>query len=165
MDDLNSVLAHRERLKIDLHVCERDLARRRLCAPLSGTVTLLLKRRVGERVEKGEELVHASHGPADRARLWVGEPQIHRVHVGQSVRLDTPVFNSLRYGYLYGHVESVALEPEPRPAEESGREARYLVRARIDQTPLPLKLGASLDADIILRRVPIWRLFLPADIK
>ncbi len=162
--DLNSALAHVEKLKIDLAVCEREIARRRVRSPSDGKVTLLLKRRVGERVEKGEELVHVARGAARRARLFVGEPEIHRVHVGQEVRLSTPAFNSLRYGYIDGHIVERALEADPRPTDNPDQEARYLIKVQIDHTPIPLVLGASLNAEIILRRVPIWRLFLPAEI-
>jgi len=159
--DLKSGLARVERLKIDLAVCERDIDRRSLRAPVDGKVTLLLKRRTGERVAQGEELVHLSQGAATRARLSVGEPQIHRIHVGQQVQMKTPVFSPIRHGYIRGQVEEVALEPYPR---QSG-EASYRVNVRIAETPMPLVLGATLDAEIILRRVPIWRMLLPADLE
>ncbi|MCG3146877.1 MAG: hypothetical protein PCFJNLEI_00311 [Verrucomicrobiae bacterium] len=154
--ELTAATAKLERLKTDLAICENQIDQRRLRAPSAGRVTLLLKRRPGEAVVKGEELIHLASGEPNQARLFVGETMFHRVRVGQQVRLRSHAFDALRYGYVTARVEHVALEPS---RDVPGR---YLVKARIEKTPLPLVLGSTVEGDIILRRLPIWRLLLPA---
>ncbi len=159
--DLNSAVARLERLQTDMRVCREQLERRIIRAPADGKVTLIIKRHVGERVSKGEDLVHLSAGEACRAKLVVGETHLNRIHSGQRVRLRSNVFEFMRYGYVEAHVEEVALEPYVRQSGEPVREGAYRVMARIDRTPVPLALGSTLEGHIILRHVPIWRLLLP----
>jgi multidrug resistance efflux pump len=152
--DLTAASAKVERLKTDLAVCEQKIEHHRLRAPVDGQVTLLRKHRPGEAVTKGEELIHLSGGPVNRARLYVGETMIHRIRTGQVVRLRSGSFDTLRYGYVDASVEEVALEPQTAN--------RYLVKVRVEKTPVPLTLGSTVEGDIILRRSPIWRLLVPA---
>jgi multidrug resistance efflux pump len=160
--ELNSATAHVEKLKTDIWVCDSQIGRRKLCSSLKeGKLTLLSKRRIGEAVTKGEELAHVSSGDANRGKLFVGETQVHRIRKGQLVRMKSSVFDSLRYGYIEGHVEETALEPSSLKADDSTREKTYRVMVRIDKTPVPLMLGSSLDARIILRHKPIWKLLFP----
>ena len=70
------------------------------------------------------------------------------------VRLRSGAFDTLRYGYVEARVEEVALEPQAA--------GRYLVKVRVEKTPVPLTLGSTVEGDIILRRSPIWRLLFPA---
>ncbi len=166
--DLNSATARAERLKTDIHVCETQIERRHIRTPTDGRITLMVKRRTGERILKGEEIAHISRGEANRARLLVGESQVHRIQRGQHVRMKSNAFDFMRYGYIEGHVEEISLEPYP-PAQRAGRDPAndavqrgvYRVMAKIDRTPLPLPLGSSLDARIILRRTPLWQLLFP----
>ena len=160
--DFTATATKVERLKTDLVVCEHKIEHHRLRAPAAGQVTLLLKRRPGEGVTKGEELIHLSRGQPNRARLFVGETMIHRLRPGQSVRLRSHAFDTLRYGYVEARVEEVALEPSRQsPGEVADH---YLVTVRIEKTPAPLTLGSTVDGDIVLRRLPIWRLLLPATV-
>lgn len=159
--ELNSSTAHVEKLKTDIWVCDSQITRRQVRASIDGKVTLLTKRRIGEAVVKGEELAHVSRGEANRGKLFVHETQVHRIRKGQRVRMKSSVFDSLRYGYIEGHVEEVALEPSTSKSDDAVQQKTYRVMTRIDQTPVPLVLGSSLDAKIILRRKPIWKLLLP----
>lgn len=162
LGEYNTAVARLERLKTDLRVCQEAIERRRITAPMDGRLTFLAKRRPGERVQKGEELAHLASGEANRARLMVGESQVHRIKAGQTVRMRSNTFDLMKFGYIDAHVDEVALEPGPRGTSETGPgEARYRVMVRIDRTPLPLTLGSTLDAKIILRRVSLWRMLLP----
>ena len=66
-------------------------------------------------------------------------------------------FDPLRHGYIEGTIQRVAIEPE----NNDQREPSYRVVASIEHTPQPLVLGSTVDARIIIRRVPLWRLLLP----
>ena len=165
MADVKSALARVERLKGELVWCSHEIDRLSLRAPVDGRVTLLLKRRPGEEVAKGEELIHVTRGAANHARLFVGQAELHRIRAGQRVRMRTPMFDSLRYGLIEGRVEQVALEPWPRKETAGEVDTQYYVEARIEHSPLPLVLGSNLDAEIILSQMRLWRLLLPASIR
>lgn len=157
LTDLKSAITRVERLKVDMRVCEDRIARCVVRTPLSGKLTLLLKRREGEGVAKGEELAHLSSGGASRARLLVNENQIHRVRIGQKVRMRSNMFESMRLGYIWGNVTEVSNEPSLLPSSEGQRQFRVLVQ--IQQSPIPLVLGTTLHAKIILQKVPFWKRF------
>ena len=141
-----------------------QIERRQIHSPINGKITLMMKHRVGERVVKGEELVHISRGEANRAMLLVGESQMYRIRPDQPVRMKSNSFDVMRYGYIEGHVREVALEPSPAkqdPASNVIRQGTYRVMVKIDRTPVPLVLGSSLDAWIILRQMRLWQVLFP----
>ncbi len=148
---LNILLAERKALRAEV---ERHTIR----APEAGVVTLIRKRTRGEHLEKGETLFHLAHGEERFVKLHATERQYHRIHPGQKVLMTTPSFDRLRYGYIKGSVEQTAMESEPTPG---GEEETYRVAVRVDHAPQPLMLGASVEAEIILRRTPLWRLLVP----
>ena len=45
------------------------------------------------------------------------------------------------------------------------KEGSYLVVAHVQETPARLVLGSTVEASIILRRVPVWKLLLPEDLR
>ncbi len=159
--EFNTATARLERLKTDIQVCQDQVDRRKIKAPMDGRVTFLAKHRAGERVQKGEELVHLSSGEANRAQLLVGESQVYRIKPGQVVRMKSNMFEMMRFGYIEAHVDEVSLEPNSRAPADNGSEGRYRVMVKIDSSPVPLALGSSLEARIILRRVSLWRMLLP----
>ncbi len=136
-----------------------EIERQTIRAPEEGVVTLILKRTLGERAVKGDDLFHLAHGSGRLVKLFATEKEYHRINTGQKVLMTSPAFDRYRYGYIEGTVVSTAIESE---FPESGTEKRvYRVVVQVDRTPQPLMLGASIDADIVLRRAPLWRLLLP----
>jgi multidrug resistance efflux pump len=144
-------------LEVERDICLAAIERCILRSPADGTVTLLAKRRPGVKVLRGEDLAHIAHGDPVRVDIFCGESQYHRLRPGQRVLMRSNAFDALRHGYIEGTVQRVAIEPETR---ENG-EPRFRVVARIEQTPQPLVLGSTVEARIIIRRVPLWRLLLP----
>jgi len=144
-------------LEVQRDHCLAAIERCILRAPAEGTVTLLAKRRPGVKVTRGENLAHLAHGEPLRVDIFCGENQYHRVRPGQRVLMRSNAFDALRHGYIEGTVERVGIEPETR---EDG-EPRFRVVARIRDTPQPLVLGSTVEARIIIRRTPLWRLLLP----
>lgn len=163
--DLNAASTHLDRLTVDLKVCQEQISRRQVCAPMDGMVTLVIKRRPGERVNRGDDLAHVSGGEPKRAKIFVGENQMHRIRVGQHVRMRSNVFEFMRFGYIHGTVTEAAMEAYPRQTGESVKEGSYLVVAHVEETPTRLVLGSTVEAYIILRRVPVWKLLLPEDLR
>lgn len=155
---MNAAAARVNRLKGERELLQRNIDRCHIRAPREGVLTYLAKRRSGQRVERGEKLGHLSHGEPSRADLFVGETQIHRVQKGQRVIMRSGVFDNIRYGYIEGQVAEVGMEALPRAVEDP---PQFWVRAEIEKTPVTLALGSSVEAEIILRRTPLWRLLLP----
>lgn len=143
-------------LEVERDITQSALERCAIRSPDAGVVTLVLKRRPGEVVKAGEDLAHVAHGEPSRVEIRAGENQYHRISPGQRVRMTSNAFDAWRYGYVEGLVERIALEPEA-----SGQIPKYRILVRIESTPQPLVLGSTVTAEIILRRVPLWRLLLP----
>ncbi len=163
--DLNAAGARLDRLTVDLKVCMEQIIRRQVCAPMDGMVTLVIKRRPGERVNRGDDLAHISGGEPKRVKIFVGENQMHRIRVGQHVRMRSNVFEFMRFGYIHGTITEAAMEAYPRQPGEPVKEGSYLVVAHVEETPSRLVLGSTVEAYIILRRVPVWKLLLPEDLR
>lgn len=144
-------------LEVQRDHCLAAIERCIVRAPADGTVTLLAKRRPGIKVTRGETLVHLAHGDPVRVDILCGENQYHRLRPGQRVLMRSNAFDALRHGYIEGTVQRVGIEPE---TSENG-EPRFRVVARIERTPQPLVLGSTVEARIIIRRTPLWRLLLP----
>ncbi len=144
-------------LEVERHTLVQEIARHTIRAPEAGVVTLVLRRTVGEKVTKGADLFHLSHGEPTQVDLYATEREYHRIDNGQPVIMTSPAFNRLKHGYIEGRVIRRAIEAEEEvPA---GYEAPvYRVTVLIEKTPQPLTLGTSIDAEIILARNPLWRL-------
>jgi len=154
---------------VDRWRVERDnaaalLDRCRVTATQDGIITLVEKRRAGMAVSSGEKLAHLSVGPADRVKLSMGEEKIKRVAPGQIVIMRPLSIPWFKYGYARGVVLEVSLEPsrteEETPAFSQQKSYKALVEVR--ETPAELALGSTVNADVILRRRPLWCVFLPA---
>jgi len=150
-------------LEVERATLQTELERHVIRAPGAGQVTLISRRMPGERVVRGEDLFHIAHGQERSIRLLASEREYHRIRVGQRVRMTSPAFDSLRHGYIEGVVTRAALESEQRDPENPVR--TYRVKVKVEHTPQPLMLGTSVDAQIILRRTPLWRLLLPAPVE
>lgn len=145
-------------LQVQRATLQDEIERRVVRTPEEGIVTLILKRFTGERAMKGDELFHIAHGTQMSVRLHATEREYHRIKQEQRVLMTTPAFDRFRHGYIEGKVVRKSLESEP---QLSGS-AYYRVTVLVEESPQPLPLGAEIEADIILRRVPLWRMFLPA---
>lgn len=155
--------------EIERELCLEAIARCIIRAPEDGVVTLLAKTRPGERVSKGEDLVHLSHGAPTRVDIFAGESQYHKVRPGQRVYMKSNAFDTLRYGYIEGHVVRAGIEPS-KSAPSSGTPtgtsgAAFRVVAEVDYTPQDLVIGSTVEAKIITQRVPLWRLLLPQTLQ
>ena len=133
-------------------------------SPEAGVVTLLNKRRPGERVLRGEDLAHVAHGGATRANVFAGESQYHRVRPGQRVLMKSLSFDALRHGYIEGRVLRAGVEPVPQGDDDAGSPT-YRVVARIEHSPQKLVLGSTVEARIIIQRIPFWKLLLPETLR
>ncbi|MFV0414915.1 MAG: HlyD family secretion protein [Chthoniobacterales bacterium] len=155
-------------LEVEAKLRRERIKRCTLSAPEDGFVTLINKRRPGQRITRGEELAHIAHGEASNVEIFAGENQFDRIRTGQHVVMKSKSFDTLRHGYIEGTVLRVALEPEPRPEPVSDSKTQgplYRVVARVDKTPRELVIGSTVEARIIIQRIPLWKLFLPSNLR
>jgi len=147
---------------IRLQTIERFLLR----APEDGIVTMLNKRRPGERVQRGDDLAHIAHGGPTRVDIFSGESQYHRLRPDQRVLMKSLSFDTLRHGYIEGHVTRTGMEPEQSASNESTvAKPSYRVIVKIDHTPQDLVIGSTVEARIIIQRIPLWKLLLPETMR
>jgi multidrug resistance efflux pump len=142
---------------------QQEFARREIRAPEDGTVTLVLVGDPGEPMEKGQEMLRLSGSDDMNLDLFGGERNIHLVHEGQKVQFETEAFSSLMEGYCYATVLRVSTDSELTAThilDPSVAKASYYIQARVDKAPIPLKLGTTVDAEITLRRVPVFKVLL-----
>ncbi len=151
-------------LEIERELRQQSIERCVLRSPEAGVVTLLNKRRPGERVLRGEDLAHVAHGGATRANVFAGESQYHRVRPGQRVLMKSLSFDALRHGYIEGRVLRAGVEPVPQGDDDAGSPT-YRVVARIEHSPQKLVLGSTVEARIIIQRIPFWKLLLPETLR
>lgn len=133
-------------------------------AAMSGTVTDLSIRSLGEVVSSGEQLMQIlpDHG-AVVMEATVSNVDIAFVRTGQDVKLKLDAFPYQDFGVLHGTVSEIEQFPEPDKDGKSG----YLVRIvpqRLDVMvhgkAIPLKDGLTAECDIILRKMTVLQALL-----
>jgi multidrug resistance efflux pump len=152
-------------LKVEKDIILENIEKSILRSPTHGVVTHLPVKRPGQKVAKGDDLAHIAHGDPVWVDLYAGENQVHRIRLGQKVIMDPLAFDTLRHGYIEGTIQRVPLEPERRVLDNDVEAGEFRIQARIDQTPMELKLGTSVRAKIILQRIPLWKLLLPEPMR
>jgi len=159
-----------ERTRTELTVLEKQaertrelLTRYRITAPIRGDV-VQLEKRPGEPVARGELVTVLTPDEARRVLFRVAERDIVRVDEGQEVRLYSPAFPYRQYGVAQGEVymvENWAQTSAVGSPSEGGRS--YEVRAYVIEAPYVLRLGSSVQGDIMVGRKQIFRILLGWD--
>lgn len=161
--EIQAARAALKALEVDREIAASAVERCTIRSPGDGVVTYLMTRRPGTRVQPGDDLVHVSHGPGTRVDISAGQNQYHRLAVGQRVLMRSNSFDALRHGYIEGKVLRLAVEPRSDPPEgiPPTGEPVFRVVASVDKTPQELVIGSTVEAKIIIRRAPLWKLLLP----
>ncbi|MFA7233313.1 MAG: HlyD family efflux transporter periplasmic adaptor subunit [Terrimicrobiaceae bacterium] len=164
--EIQTALSALRALQVDREIRLQNIGRCLVRSPGDGVVTMLNKRRPGERVQRGEDLAHIAHGGPTRVDIFAGEEQYHRLRPDQRVLMKSLSFDTLRHGYIEGHVVSVSMEPEQSASTEASVTApSYRVIVKIDHTPQNLVIGSTVEARIIIQRIPLWKLLLPETLR
>lgn len=137
---------------------EKQIERRLIRSPATGEITMLTKRHVGQPVQRGERLAHISSSKAVEVKLFVRQVGVNRVEPNQEVRIRSSVYNWQRYGLAHGTVRFVSPEPTIEGGGPIPDEHHYLVVANVHETPQPLPLGSTVNAEIVVRTAPVWKL-------
>lgn len=104
--------AERDQLVARIRAAEERLARLALRAPTGGVVlTDQIERLPGAYVREGDLLLEVADLDAWRVNLYVGERDVQRIRVGDSVRVRVQAFGAERRDDLRGSVGYVSPEP------------------------------------------------------
>lgn len=129
-------------------------------APIDGEITLLEIRHPGMRVEAGDLLIKLSPlDAAPRVRATVGQRNIDLLSPGVPVRMESMVFDAPLEGYITGHIDRIAPEPQ-RDTAGSSAEPRYEIMITVEDSPYPLVWGSTIRAEILLGRRSLLEIFL-----
>jgi multidrug resistance efflux pump len=141
-------LAERDQLAARIRAAEERISRLALSAPTAGVVlTDQVERLPGSYVREGELLLEVADLDAWRVSLYVGERDVQRIRVGDSVRVRVQAFGAERRDDLRGSVGYVSPEPlgsggaggGAAPAQGGAAPAgpgQYRVLVRLDQRQL-----------------------------
>ena len=150
-------------LRAELRHGERRLDRLSIASPTDGVVlTERVERLLGAMLASGDELLQVGDASAWDARLVVTERELHKVRVGERVRLTIPALRLVHNAPLDGRV--VALAPSPfaaAPGVSAVRGGGYEVRVSVAVDALPshvvaqLRTGYTVEARIVDRSARI----------
>jgi len=144
-----------DQLRAQIAAVRARLRQLTITAPVDGVVlTEQLERLSGAFVREGEQLLELGGTAQWRVQLNVTERDVHKVHVGDSVKVELPAFDQSERQLLGGRVDYVAPEPlslqgaaagsgGSQPAGQAGGQAPpgvYRITAQLDRSQLE-KMG------------------------
>ena len=133
---------------------EEETERHIIRASASGWV-ILDPKRPGESVQAGELMFRIQTSEKLELRVFVPEDCVLRVEEGQKVLIYSSLFGYQKYGLAEGHVRCIASS-----AEQKDGQAVYLVRVDVDSSPLPLRIGSTAEARILVQKRTILEMLL-----
>ena len=144
-----------DQLRAQIAAVRARLRQLTIAAPVDGVVlTEQLERLNGAFVREGEQLMELGGTMQWRVQLNVTERDVHKVHVGDSVKVELPAFDQSERQLLGGRVDYVAPEPlslqgaqagggqQPGAAQAGGQAGPgvYRITATLDRSQLE-KMG------------------------
>jgi multidrug resistance efflux pump len=157
----NLAEARVQALRQELEVAKEGIGRLVIRAPVSGTIISTARRYPGERVASGEALFRISSSNRIKLRLYATEDRIDKVRPGQMVRFrannNPDRLALLATGTVLEVAEDRDLEAEKQTA---GNHASYRIHVQVDNASYDLAIGATVEAEIVIGRRPLWRLIM-----
>jgi membrane fusion protein (multidrug efflux system) len=147
--EVRSLAARVERLR-------REIAERRITAPVAGRVGRLADLRAGAVVTPGQRLAEVVPAGALRAVAWFPPSSLGRLRPGQTAWLRLDAYPWSEYGTVEATLERVADEPV------DGRLRAELTLAEPDRARLPLRHGLTATAEVAVERLTPARWVLRA---
>jgi multidrug resistance efflux pump len=139
-----------DRLQAQIREVQERIRRATITAPSDGVVlTEQLERLAGSYVREGETLLEVGEVGEWRVTMLVPERDVHKIEVGDVVRLEVQAFDARDRRQLEGRVSHVAAEPFGAPGGEGGTAASGTQPAR--SGPGLYRVVASLDRGQVQR--------------
>ena len=138
---------------------EKERRRREIRSPVAGHLAHLAFRYPHMAVAPGEfvfEVVNED-SPFEVDAL-VGERNFDLLRVGGEVRMNSAVVGNLMGDTIIGHISELPIEPEPG---DTGQ-VTYEVEIAVDESPIPLVPGSSVEVEFVLGRRTLFDAILDA---
>lgn len=141
------------RLQAQIREVRERIARATITAPSGGVVlTEQLERLPGAYVREGETLMEVGEVGEWRVTMLVSESNVHKISVGDRVRLEVQAFGQRDRRQLEGRVSHVSAEPFGAPGGGGGdASAGTVAAARTSTAPGLYRVVASLDRGQVQR--------------
>lgn len=136
---------------------ESEHARLEIHAPLAGIVTSTALIYPGVAVEPGQALFKIAQPGAVSVRLRANEDRIGSLKPGQKVRFRARSNPDRLTPYAIAHVISITPERQLTEATPDAQMGNYIVEASVDSAPYPLPPGVTVDAEVVLGSLPLYR--------
>lgn len=144
----------------EISVLESEQKRLRIIAPFDGHLTRMDIRHPGRVAMEGQQLFRIANPDSPYVvEALVPERNVDLIRPGNSVRMESEVFNTLMEGKIQGTVIRIAPDAES-PSLTDNKPSQFEVEIRVDETPLPLVLGSSLKTYILLGKRSLWDMLL-----
>jgi len=148
-----------EQLEKQIRIMKERLGRLIITSSAAGIVlTEQLERLIGSYVQAGELLLEIADTEQWQATLYIKEQDVHRIHLGDMVKMEVQAFQALDDDLLYGRVVTVGSEPiSPNQKVNPAFAGLYRVTAALDDRQLEslgrekLKRGYSIHGMIITK--------------
>jgi multidrug resistance efflux pump len=141
-----------DRLQAQIREVQERIRRATITAPSDGVVlTEQLERLAGSYVREGETLLEVGALGEWRVTMLVPERDVHKISVGDRVRLEVQAFDQRDRRQLEGHVSHVSAEPFGAPGGGTDAAAGGAPAARAATTPGLYRVVASLDRGQVQR--------------
>jgi HlyD family secretion protein len=155
-----------EQLSAQIRVLRARMARLTITAPTDGVVmTEQLEHLPGSFVREGEQLIELADLRDWRVQLTVNEHDVHKINVGDSVKVELPAFDQSEREQLGGKVVYVSPEPLTAQAPSGGASGAptavstgmYRVIASLDRAQLErmgiqkFRRGYTVQGNVITR--------------
>lgn len=156
-----SLAARLAALEQGLRQAEDELARCRVVAPEDGLVVAISARFPGELVARGQPWFKLALGVDRRLRLYASEDRIQGIQPGQVVRYRARSNPDRLAPMGLGRVLEVAIDRQLAPPDASqANRLPYRIEVEVGPQAQDLPFGAQVDAEIVLRELPFWRVLM-----
>lgn len=156
--DLRQQRAELDRLELQIASAKERLNRLSIVAPISGMIlTEHLEDLTGSFVGEGELLLEVAELGRWMATFTIREVDIHRIRIGNPVKVRIPALAALERDLVSGRVVSVASDPDGMEQGSDRSAEGYRVVAELDAAQLEmiglekLRRGYSVDGKVISR--------------
>ena len=155
--------AHLESVRAQVLAAEQDLDRHIIRAPAAGVVIALGLRFPGEQLALGSALAKIAGSERPTIRLRASEDRIAEIKPGQLVRFRPRSDPDRLGGMRSGRILEVSPDRELTSADADAEGRPYRILVEVADDPRSLPWGAQVDAEIVVRERPFWRLLTLAD--
>jgi HlyD family secretion protein len=150
-EEIDAAIASVSAADAQIAIWEKALADARLVAPIAGTVTQTIAE-VGELIQPRAPIVVISDVDRAWANVYIDEPLVPRLRVGQSAMLFTDAGGSGTPGTVSVISDKAEFTPRNVQTAEDRSKLVYRVKVTVDNSHGLFKAGMPVEAEIVFER-------------